>query len=33
MVDVLKAFWPESIDSLAREEAFFNVSRGALSWR
>ena len=26
VVDVLKAFWPDSIDDLAREEAFFHVS-------
>ena len=26
VVDVLKAFWPDSIDNLAREEAFFHVS-------
>jgi hypothetical protein len=26
VVDVLKTFWPDSIDNLAREEAFFHVS-------
>ena len=26
VVDVLKAFWPDSIDNPAREEAFFHVS-------